>query len=73
MLKSRSVIDGWFVQHAFGCFLLCLSLGPVPGLFLTCAEDGEDEEFGAQQSGRHVEDRVPGGQSSLQCNNTILN
>ncbi len=63
------MVDSRFVQHSLGSLFLRLSLRPVPGLFLTRAEDGEDQEFGAQQSGGHVEDRVPGGQSGLQLNN----
>ena len=55
------MIDGRLLQHPLGCLLLRLSLGPVPGLLLAGAKDGEDQEFSAEESGGQVEDGVPRG------------
>ena len=60
------MINGRLLQHPLGCLLLRLSLGPVPGLLLAGAEDGEDQEFSAEESGGQVEDGVPRGQARLQ-------
>ena len=60
------MIDCRLLEHPLGGFLIGFTLGPVPRLLLTRAEDGEDQELGSKKSRSQVEHRVPGREAGLQ-------